>query len=403
VTGFQELDELLEDLVAGVSTILGDDLVGAYLTGSFALGGADRHSDCDFLVVTARRPTPEQEQALRELHREIPTRPGYWPHNLEGSYAPAADLASLEALGEEWLFVDRGYQEMEWSTHCNTEDVRWTVRERGLTLAGPSPRELVAEVPADALRNSMRPQIERFLPDLLTWISFDNAWAQKYAVATLCRMLYTLETGEVTSKPAALEWGKEALASSWRDLVQQVLDDRDTAWDPMERPRPGSVEATMAFAEYAKRRAAVRTGVEVALFVTRKGGSEVLIVHRSPEQGGYWHVVAGGVEPGESVEGAALRELREETGLVAELEGGVEVVEYVYPLTEEPADIQSRYDDSVAEVAVTCFRVAAPDEWEPALDWEHDDHRWCAPSEAVSALRWPSTADALRRLLAADR
>jgi 8-oxo-dGTP pyrophosphatase MutT (NUDIX family) len=61
----------------------------------------------------------------------------------------------------------------------------------------------------------------------------------------------------------------------------------------------------------------VRTGVEVAVFVTRKRGSEVLIVHRSPEQGGYWHVVAGGVEPGEAVEEAAERELREETALVA--------------------------------------------------------------------------------------
>src|SRR5690348_17916689 len=39
------------------------------------------------------------------------------------------------------------------------------------------------------------------------------------------------------------------------------------------------------------------------------------ILHRSPVQGGYWHVVAGGVEPGETAEEAARRELREETGL----------------------------------------------------------------------------------------
>jgi 8-oxo-dGTP pyrophosphatase MutT (NUDIX family) len=143
----------------------------------------------------------------------------------------------------------------------------------------------------------------------------------------------------------------------------------------------------------------VRTGREIAVFVTRKSGAEVLIVHRSPVQGGYWHVVAGGVEPGETATEAAERELREETGLVAEAVAGLDVVEYVYPLTEEPADRRSQYDPSVAEVQVTCFHVAASDEWEPKLDWEHDDHRWCDPGEAFRALRWPATAQALRKLL----
>ena len=209
-TVFPELNELLAELVARVESILGENFVGAYLTGSFALGGGDLHSDCDFLVVTEERVTAEQERALRELHDEIPTRPGHWPHDLEGSYAPRADLETLAALDKQWLYVNRGRREMQWSTHCNTEDVRWTLREHGITLAGPEPRQLVAEVPADVLRSKMRPLIESFLPDLFSWTSFDIAWAQRYAVATLCRMLYTLETGEVASKPASLEWAKRA-------------------------------------------------------------------------------------------------------------------------------------------------------------------------------------------------
>jgi 8-oxo-dGTP pyrophosphatase MutT (NUDIX family) len=146
----------------------------------------------------------------------------------------------------------------------------------------------------------------------------------------------------------------------------------------------------------------VRTGMEIAVFVTRKSGAEVLIVHRSAVQGGYWHVVAGGVEPGETATEAAERELREETGLVADAEGGVEVVEYVYSLTEEPAGKRNQYDPSVAEVQVACFHVSAPDEWEPTLDWEHDDHRWCDPEAALRTLRWPATAQALRQLLMAE-
>lgn len=146
----------------------------------------------------------------------------------------------------------------------------------------------------------------------------------------------------------------------------------------------------------------MRTGVEVAVFVTRKSDSEVLILRRSAEQGGYWHVVAGGVEPGETAAEAAERELREETGLVTEAVAGVKVTEYVYPLTEEPADRRDQHDPSVAEVEVTCFHVTAPDDWEPSLDWEHDGHLWCAPEEAFATLRWPGTAQALRKLLVLD-
>jgi 8-oxo-dGTP pyrophosphatase MutT (NUDIX family) len=140
----------------------------------------------------------------------------------------------------------------------------------------------------------------------------------------------------------------------------------------------------------------------VAVFVTRKSGSEVLILHRSLEQGGYWHVVAGGVEPGETVAEAAQRELREETGLAAEVTAGVDVIEYVYPLTEEPAERRNRFTPSVGEVEVTCFLVNAPDSWEPNLDWEHDGHRWCDAAEAFKTLRWPATAQALRKLLPFD-
>ncbi len=164
-------------------------------------------------------------------------------------------------------------------------------------------------------------------------------------------------------------------------------------------PRPGRQVfpgATCVGAAYAL---PMRTGAEVAVFVTRKRDVEVLILHRSPGHGGYWHVVAGGVELGETATEAAERELQEETGLTAQVLAGIEVTEYVNPLTEEPAERQVQYDPSVVQVEVTCFRVTAPDDWEPDLDWEHDDHRWCAPDAAFNALRWPATAGALRKLV----
>ena len=66
---------------------------------------------------------------------------------------------------------------------------------------------------------------------------------------------------------------------------------------------------------------------EIAVFVTRRGGREVLLVHRAPSNGGYWHVVAGGVELGETAPQVAKRELHEETALAAAVSGGVEVTD----------------------------------------------------------------------------
>ncbi|HEY2325894.1 MAG TPA: NUDIX domain-containing protein [Gaiellaceae bacterium] len=144
----------------------------------------------------------------------------------------------------------------------------------------------------------------------------------------------------------------------------------------------------------------MRSGSEVAIFVARRGRSEILIVHRSPEDGGYWHTIAGGVDPGEEVRDAAVRELREETGLeVGVLQPADTATEVWYPLSDEAPERRDLYEPGLERVHVDCFLVDAPDDWEPELNQEHDEYRWCATAVAPSAFFWPDTADALRRLL----
>src|SRR5690349_11417300 len=142
----------------------------------------------------------------------------------------------------------------------------------------------------------------------------------------------------------------------------------------------------------------MRGGEEVAIFVLRRGRSEVLACRRAAPLDGYWHTVAGGVEPGESAEDAARRERAEETGLDAPLTALR--TSYDYRLADEPAHRRSLYDARLTSVHVEVFLVDAPDDWEPQLDWEHDDYRWCAPHEADALLHWPDTRQALQQLLA---
>ena len=135
---------------------------------------------------------------------------------------------------------------------------------------------------------------------------------------------------------------------------------------------------------------------EVAIFVVRRGRSEVLVVQRGAEGGGYWHTVAGGVEAGETAEEAARRELLEETGLAASVSA---TGAFTYALAEEPPERRAQYGPGVTKVHVDCFIADAPDDWEPTLDHEHVGYLWSTAADAPDAMYWPDTADALRRAL----
>jgi lipoyl(octanoyl) transferase len=118
---------------------------------------------------------------------------------------------------------------------------------------------------------------------------------------------------------------------------------------------------------------------EVAV-VVRRPGPEYLVLLRSPDRGGYWNLVAGGVEPGEEPSEAAARELAEETGLVA-------------PVTSLGLDLS--YEKPWGRVELDAFVAEAPDAWEPTLDREHVEHRWCPEDDALELLAYPEPREAI--------
>ena len=264
-TAYPELDAVLTDLVGDVRGILGADLVGVYLQGSFAAGDADEHSDVDFVVVTADDVSSEQEPALAVMHAAYPDRPVPWAQHLEGSYVPRKALRRLDPVRTPWLYVGNGGRVLERSAHDNTAVVRWTVREHGVALAGPAPTELIDPVSGDDLREEVRRTVELWAQDDLEpgdgLDRLDNAWTQTHTVLAYCRILHTLATGTVGSKRAAGEWSIGHLDRRWAPLIRQALADRADPWERLHQPaRPGSVGPTHGFVRYALQAARAQGG-----------------------------------------------------------------------------------------------------------------------------------------------
>jgi 8-oxo-dGTP pyrophosphatase MutT (NUDIX family) len=118
---------------------------------------------------------------------------------------------------------------------------------------------------------------------------------------------------------------------------------------------------------------------------------EILLIRRAPHRifPGLWQCVTGGVEPGERIPVAAMREVHEETGLgAAEIEAFYDL-DQVAPFYDEGAD---------AVVVSAIFAARVRPEAVARESWEHDGLRWVPAGDAPRLAIWPSYGESVRRV-----
>jgi len=250
-TPHPEVNELLDAVTAGLREILGDQLVSIYLFGSATTGDFDRESDVDVVVVTADTIEGETFAALQAMHARIATIDSWCATQLEVSYIPRRAIRRYNPADALHPRLDRGRDE---TLHMMRHGADWVVqrhliRERGLTLLGPTPAMLVDPVSPDDLRRAMVELLPEWLaPMLENPPDVRTRGYQSFIVLSICRVLYTLEHGEVASKSAAARWGEETLHARWTPLIRGAWIGRQ---DPDAAPRAADLSETWAFIRYA--------------------------------------------------------------------------------------------------------------------------------------------------------
>lgn len=120
----------------------------------------------------------------------------------------------------------------------------------------------------------------------------------------------------------------------------------------------------------------------------RPGRYEFLQLRRSADDylGGTWQTVRGRIEGEETAWQAALRELREESGLAPAEFYKLSTLESFY----------LAHEDAIWHVP--CFCVLIRRDQPVQLNGEHDDYRWVDQENIMNAVMWPGERQALEEI-----
>lgn len=223
---YSDVNEILSELSIAVQIILDSNFVGMYLDGSLASGDfAYETSDIDFVVATNTAVSPTQFDQLVAMHNRFGKQDSKWAIELEGAYIPLAALRRHDPANNIHPYIDRGASNLRWEPlEVDWIIHRYVLHKSGITLVGPAVQTLVEPVSKAELQQAVCDLLDMWwVPMIADGSKLEPDGYRCYAIMTMCRMLYTAQMGDVTSKPKAAQWVLATQDVRWHSQVQVSL------------------------------------------------------------------------------------------------------------------------------------------------------------------------------------
>lgn len=220
-----EIQLLLDELLVDLRVILDNQLIGLYLFGSLVWGDFDPEiSDIDLMAVTETEIDAVHLAELIQMHAAFEARHPFWAGRIEVGYISSGTIRTYPAGARRIAVISPGEP-----LHIKEAGTDWylnwyVIQEKGVAIFGPPPQSVIRPISKDAFCQAVKEQSIEWRD----WVihTKDSRPYQGYAILTMCRALYALETGDQSSKIQAARWAKQAYPRL-ADQIEKALRWRD--------------------------------------------------------------------------------------------------------------------------------------------------------------------------------
>lgn len=214
----REMAKYCDVLATRLRAALGRNAVGLYVYGSLTQDAYEaRRSDIDCVALLHRRLSDRQFRSLRSQLRALGKQDAR-TRRLQMTLLVRGELFRMNGAG--WVFQFSRLRD----TGSDGNPIIWAnIRDSGHVVFGPRPASFLPPLTTPLIEAALARELGYLREELVSLPS--SRWRRRqsyrrYAVATICRVLYTHRTGRVVSKPRAVAWALQRVPLVHRVIVR---------------------------------------------------------------------------------------------------------------------------------------------------------------------------------------